>query len=86
MKDGPWPVVEYAPSFARALKRFLQSLTATPEVMQEIAEIDAQFAYIEGCGTSRDDALKMARTCAQLGLTPTDIEPMARNWVINPPK
>ena len=22
---------------------------------------------------------------AQLGLTPADIEPMARNWVINPP-
>ena len=37
------------------------------EVMQEIAEIDARFAYIEACGTSREDALKMARTCAQLG-------------------
>ena len=85
MKDGPWPVVEYSSSFGIAIKRFLQSLTATPEVMQEIAEIDAQFAYIEACGTSREDALKMARTCAQLGLTPADIEPMARNWVINPP-
>lgn len=72
-----------------ALKRFMQSFTATAEVMQEIAEIDARFAYIEAyieaCGTSREDALKMARTCAQLGLTPADIEPMARNWVINPP-
>lgn len=60
------------------IKRFLQSLTATPEVMQEIAEIDAQFAYIEGCGTSREDALHMALKCAQLGLTPADIERMAR--------
>lgn len=60
------------------IKRLLQSLTATPEVMREVAEIDAQFANIEACGTSRDDALRMALKCAQIGLTPDDIEPMAR--------
>ena len=87
MKDGPWPVVEYASSLRTDFKRLFQALrNATPEVMNEIAEIDARFAYIEACGTSREDALKMARICAQLGLTPADIEPMARNWVINPPK
>lgn len=69
-----------------AVKRFLQSLTANPEVMQEIADIDAQFSRIEACGTSREDALRMALRCAQIGLTPDDIEPMARNWVTNPPR